>query len=355
VSHGPANRALSDRLVSFAWQEWAQMGLLIAPSYTSPWAQDPEALIVFTLEVGRDEPRLFDELLDWILHNEARLSVRRLRAMCLDETDRRLVEATVGWLASHRPRARWSPRREGDQAALGRTDLEPLFRAEDMPIRKVDPDFAAVGFLRPLLLPSGKSVSPDLMTTIDLAFRLRAILGVGIRSEVVRIMLTGRPALATAQMLAHASGYSKRNVHDALSGLAEAQVLASFNMDAEQRYRINTEIWAALLQRDVTSLPIQRDWPQLLGSLRLIQRWSNAQKNLDSSDYMRRSETRQLLLRISPDLGFAGIEINPKVTAEQAPRELERVLDSVLARLTPQTHDHESGRLPAAAISKWGR
>ena len=65
-----AKESLSERLVSFAWNEWAQIGLLIAPAHVSPWAQDPEALIVFTLQVARDEPRLFDELLDWMLGNE---------------------------------------------------------------------------------------------------------------------------------------------------------------------------------------------------------------------------------------------------------------------------------------------
>ncbi len=85
---------LTNRLVSFAWEEWAQMGLLVAPTHTSPWTQDPEALIVFTLEAARREPRLFDELLDWMLTNETLLSVRRLRALCIDETDRKLVAAT---------------------------------------------------------------------------------------------------------------------------------------------------------------------------------------------------------------------------------------------------------------------
>jgi hypothetical protein len=314
------------------------MGLLISPSSTSPWAQDPEALIVFTLEIARDEPRLFDELLDWMLHNEHRLSARRLRAMCIDETDRRLTDAAVSWLARHRPRVRWSPHRGVDAASLRQTDLEPLFRA-GAPVRKPDPDFAAVGFLRPLLLPSGRSVAPDLTTLINLSFRLRAILGVGIRSEVVRIMLTGPPTPATAQTLAQASGYSKRNVHDALTGLAEAQVLASFNIDGEQRYRIDIQTWSALLQRDAIGLSVQRAWPQVLGPLRLIRRWSDAQKNLDRSDYMRRSETRQLLLSMSRDVAFAGIEINPKLTAERAPSELERVIDSLLAQLTPETDD----------------
>ena len=330
MSPQPASESLSDRLVSFAWHEWAQMGLLVGPSCVSPWAEDPEALVVFTLQIAREEPRLFDELMDWMLHNERLLSIRRLRAMCVDETDRRLVDAAVRWLARHRPRARLNPRR--DERTTGPHELEPLFRI-DMHVREPDPDFAAAGYLRPVLLPSGKSVAPDLMTPINLAFRLRAILGVGIRAESVRIMLTGREGAMSAQMLARASGYSKRNVHDALSGLRAARVLAGFDTDSEQRYAINTEIWAALLQRSPSEIPVYRAWPQLLGALRVIQRSSLQQDDLETSVYMRGSATRQLLGRISSDVAFSGIDISPKVTAEYAPTELKRVLDSILLRL----------------------
>src|SRR5271154_3333409 len=332
-----AKESLSERLVSFAWNEWAQIGLLIAPAHVSPWAQDPEALIVFTLQVARDEPRLFDELLDWMLRNESLLSIRRLRAMCVDEADRRLVDATVAWLARHRPQARLNSRRIDDQAPE-HNSLAPLFYA-DVPVKEPDLDFAAAGLLRPALTPSGRSVTPDLMTPINLAFRLRAILGVGIRSEVVRIMLTSRSALATAQMLARASGYSKRNVHDALGGLVAAHVMAGFQTGGEHRYAINADVWAALLQRDSTGLPIHRDWPQLLGTLRVILRWRHEQERADGSDYMRGSDTRQLLSRIRGDLAFAGIDVNRKATAEQAPAELERVQDAILARLDPRTRD----------------
>lgn len=324
---------LTEQLVSFAWDEWAQMGVLTAPTRVSPWPQDPEALIVFTLEIARREPRLFDEVLDWMLTNETLFSVRRLRAMCIDQTDRKLVAAAIGWLARQGPRARLKPRRE-DQA-LGPPDLEPLFYGGD-PFGEADPDFAAAGLLRSVLLPSGKSIAPDLETPINFTFRLRAILGVSIRTEVVRVMLTSRPSPATAQMLARAVGYSKRNVHDALSGLASAQVLTSFTIDGEQRYAINYEIWAALLQRDPTSLPVHRDWPQLLGTLRLIVRWRAEQEQLRASEYMKQSGTRQLLARISSDLAFAGIEVRQRVKAEQAPAEFDRVLDSILHRLNAQ-------------------
>ena len=182
-------------------------------------------------------------------------------------------------------------------------------------------------------------MAPDLEAPINFTFRLRAILGVSIRAEVVRVMLTSRPSPATAQMLARAVGYSKRNVHDALSGLASAQVLTSFTVDGEQRYAINYEIWGALLQRTPAALPVHRDWPQLLGTLRLILRWSAEQEQLRLSEYMRQSGTRQLLTHISRDLEFAGVEIRHRVKAKQAPAELNRVIDSILHRLTAEHPD----------------
>ncbi len=144
---------LNDRLVAFAWDEWAQMGLLATPHRRSPWAQDPEALIVFTLEVARADARLFDELMDWMLVNEALLSVRRLRAMCVDDTDRMLTAAALGWLARRRPRARLSsPGDRGNRMTSATPTLQPLFRSGG-PVRKPDEDFAAAGLLRSPLLP----------------------------------------------------------------------------------------------------------------------------------------------------------------------------------------------------------
>src|SRR5277367_3972845 len=149
---------LSDQLVAFAWEQWAQMGLLATPHRHSPWAQDPEALIVFTLEVARAEPRLFDELLDWMLLNEPLLSVRRLRAMCIDEVDRSLTAATLAWLAHQRPRARLGA---GTERAAPLT-LQPLFQSE-IRVGESDQTFASAGWLRSPLSPSHKSQSPDLM------------------------------------------------------------------------------------------------------------------------------------------------------------------------------------------------
>lgn len=319
------SRRFSDQLVALAWDEWAQMGLLATPHRRSPWAQDPEALIIFTLEVSRAEPRLFDELLDWMLVNEPLLSVRRLRAMCIDEVDRSLAAATLAWLADQRPQARLGTRTEN----TARSTLRPLFQSE-IQVGEPDEDFASAGWLRPPLSPSHKSQQPDPKAPINLAFRLRQILGVGIRAEVVRILLTTEASWVNAQTLARSSGYAKRNVHDALTGLSTAGVVTAFTVGAEQRYVADRPAWAALLGSEPGELPAHRDWPQLLAVLRRALRWLEQPELAAVSDYLRSSMARDLLELASGDLAFAGIPIHLDSSPDSSWRNLEDILEQLL-------------------------
>lgn len=290
---------LSTRLLAFAWSEWAQMGVLASPDRESSWAQDPEALLVFTFEVARDDPRLFDEVLDWLVVNDPLVSARRLRTMCEDETDRRLVESALTWIGKHRGLP---------PSAAKPLPSEPLFRRVRSPIREHDQAFAANDFLRPRATPSQKSQPPDPERPINLAFRLRQLLGVGARAEVVRCLLTIDAPWATAAVVSRSAGYAKRNVHEALASLHAARLLSVTTVGNEQRYKIDHERWATLL--DVESFPSQVDWPQLLGALRRILRWLE-QEDLDEvSSYMRASRARDLLEEVRPDFAYAAIQVD---------------------------------------------
>lgn len=321
------SKQLSRRLVDFCWAEWAQMGVSAAPTHESAWAADPEALIVFTLEVARADPRLFDEMLDWMLLNEGLLSVRRLRAVCTSASDRILVDAAIRWLARERPRARLKTR-----ATDGHAQLVPLFRGGG-PVIDADPSFAEAGLLRPPLAPSRKSHSPDLSAPINLDLRMRAILGVGIRAEVIRVMLGVDAPWMTTLALARTSGYARRNVHEALTGLTAAGVLVGLTVGGEQRYTIDKNIWAALLRCSSETLPGHRDWPQLFSALRSILRWSDGDEHSGDSDYLLASSARQLLDSLRPELSFAGIASQSSITADRATEELERVTGSLLSAL----------------------
>jgi hypothetical protein len=292
------------RLVDFLWDEWGQMGVSASSPQRDSWAMDPEGLLLLTFEVGRDEPRLFEEVLDWILVNERLISVQRLRNLVSDDADRRLVEAVMGWLGQNRRRARLGARSESPK-----TDgqPQPFFRGSRLSTSEPDPAFLAQGFLRPAAEPSGKSQAPDVGLPINFAFRLRLLLGVSVRAEVARALLTTDAPWMNVQALAASSAYAKRNVQEAVAALAAGGFVETRAIGNENRIEASDR-WARFL--GASRLPGSRNWPQLFRAYRRVLRWLVDPATLGLSDYLLLSGARTLIERVEPDLLFAGIPVS---------------------------------------------
>jgi hypothetical protein len=293
-------------LVEFLWDQWGQMGVSAIPKRNDAWATDPEALLLLTFEVGRGEPRLFEEVLDWMVVNERLISVQRLRNLAVDEADRALVEAVLGWLGENRRRPRLGARSKSSGADEG---PRPFFRDSRLQTADPDPTFLAQGFLKPEAKPSGKSQAPNVGLPINFAFRLRLLLGVSARAEVARILLTTEAPRMNAQALAASTAYTKRNVQEATASLTAAGLVNSWVVGNENRFEAPRERWTAFL--GVARLPGSRDWPQLFRAYRQVLRWLGDPANEDLSDYMLSSRARTLLEEVRPDLLFAGTPVNP--------------------------------------------
>lgn len=292
---------LQGRLASFLWDQWGQLGAQVPAVSRDRWAADPEALILLSLEVGREDPRLIDEVLDWLAVNERLISVQRLRNLIADEEDRALVEGAIGWLAGQRQRARLTPKGAED-APLRR---EPFYRRLGAVIAEPDPAFLAQGLLKPPVEARLHSRPPDLEAPIAFAFRLRALLGFGARAEAMRVILTVDAPWMSVQAIAASTAYTKRNVQEALGQLRAAGVLRSSALGNEQRFQAPRQRWADLLELE--EFPHHRDWPQLFAAYRRLLRWVVLHETADLSPYMLASEARTLAEELSNDLRFAGV------------------------------------------------
>lgn len=315
-------------LLDFAWNEWAQLGVLATPSRASPWAQDLEALLVLSLDVARADPRLFDEILDWLVHNEGLVSVRRLRTLARRSREPSLTEGALSWLAQHRPKARFSRPTKTARAPEPRR----LFFDEGFPIRRPDEPFLEHGWLRPEVDPSGKARAADLGKAIAFGLRLRRLLGSGARAECVRVLLCTDAPRATASAITRSAAFSKRNVHEALHELEEAAVVTAASTGYQARYGIDRSRWAALLEVE-PPFPAHVEWVQLLGALGAILEWLRIGVAPDASDYLTGSAVRELLADVRPDLEWAGVRVDADVTAGVALEELDRVVDRCLGVL----------------------
>jgi hypothetical protein len=68
----------------------------------------PEALVVLAAEVARRDPRLFDEMFDWLSRKGRLLSVQRLRNLVgRFPVEARPVEAVVAWVGEPAPAVQW--------------------------------------------------------------------------------------------------------------------------------------------------------------------------------------------------------------------------------------------------------
>jgi hypothetical protein len=289
---------VQDALANFLWDEWGQMGVSARTKRHDTWATDPEALLLLTFEVGRGEPRLFDEVLDWMVVNERLLSVQRLRNLAVDEADRALVEAAVGWLGVNRPRTRLNSKPGKAE------DPQPFFRDSQLKVSEPDPAFLAQGFVKTRSEPSGKSQAPNLTLPINLAFRLRLLLGVSVRAEVARVLLAIDRPWMNAQELARSTAYARRNVRDAAASLASAGFVYSHSIGNENLFEASPR-WANFLSID--RLPESKDWPQIFRVFRQILRWLVDPANQNLSDYMLLSGARTLVEGVEADLPRAEI------------------------------------------------
>lgn len=294
-------------LVALAWDQWSQLGVSAAfPPHREERAADPEALVLFTLEVGRNDPRLFDEVLDWLALNEQLVSVHRLRNVCVDATDRALVGAALDWSASTRGRGR--PRDD----AVSTTDLEPLFHSVPTPIDNLDESFARHGFARARVKPSRKSQPPRLRDPISFALRLRRLLGVGVRAEVIRALLTIRATRLSGKVITASAAFAQRNVREGLTQLLEAGVINVVDIGDDRFYSVRHGDWATLLGLPAApELPFHFDWIPAYRTLTRIVRWLQQPGLDDLSKYLRASQARTLVDELATDLSYAGVPVGP--------------------------------------------
>lgn len=319
---------LEEGLLRFLWNEWSQLGVLGQVDEASPWAQDLEALLVMSFEVARADPRLFDEVLDWLVANEQLMSVRRLRTLARaapEPGQTMVVFAALAWLARHRPQARFA----GAEAPVPE-DGRRLFFDDGFPIRSLDEAFAGYGWERPAVEPSGKSSAPDLRAPVAFGLRLRRLFGPGVRAEVVRYLLTTDAPRSTVAVITRSAAFTKRNVQEAMTELRDAGVVTQVRLGRESRYGIDASGWEALL--GVDAFPVAMDWVPLLSALTRIMVWLRAEAREERGEYLRSSATRELLDEVRGPLAWAGIPV-AEVRAPEALAELDAVIDRCLAVL----------------------
>jgi hypothetical protein len=190
VRRRPAT-TFAEQATALAWGAWVELGVSGWVETHSDWAIDPEPLIVFTAFLGDVDARLRDEATDWCVRNWRHVS---------------------------------------------KTRLKNLVRQQPIDVRNAFGSFAAtVGKHAGVVWPyasnareytvTGRSMTPPLTQPSMVWLRLRAMFGLGARTEILRFFLSQMNGKSSTAAISVATNYTKRNVADECEALAQAGVL----------------------------------------------------------------------------------------------------------------------------------
>lgn len=278
--NGPDPRVpqIIERLLGFLWRQWAQLGVSGDAAFADRWLLDPEALLLFTLSLGRYDPRLFDEVLDWCVMNGEWVSIQRLKSLIKrfgaepvgekkpvieepkDKLLLRIMSAVAATLHDNAGAARWRTL-QGAYEGLGFEDGEPVpfFReltGDPLPLfGEADPNFLATGLLRPKVILRHLSMPPLLDTPASLILKLRALFGLDPRAEALSYLFSH--PMAGAREVARATGYAPSTVHTVLSRLSSGKFLLQSDQGG---YGVEGERWRAFLGDLSRRAPVWIDW-----------------------------------------------------------------------------------------------
>ena len=186
-----------DNILDFLWRQWSALGVLGQTQIEDAWVIDPEALLIFSLEMTRFEPRLFDEILDWLVINGNWIDIQRLRGIIKTkhEKKQRLLSAVASFLSQETKSHKRKWQALGSfRKATSNTQEEILFKTKEGKSypkpREEFTIFRDYGFLRENFILR-KMTQPILVSAkSNIRFLLRAFFGIGSRSECILYLLT---------------------------------------------------------------------------------------------------------------------------------------------------------------------
>ena len=343
MSHKGFRDLFLENFLNFLWRQWSALGVLGEARTQDPWVLDPEPMLLFTLEMGRYEPRIFDEVMDWLVVNGSWIDIQRLRGILRekDEITKNLTGAVAAFLMKEADERKWKnlSRSCRSQVFNGQSNGQPLFREKDgepHPIsNKPDPDFLSYGFNRPQMTVRRMTRQVPITSHNTLRFLLRALFGVGSRAECLVYLLThdgGHPS-----EVAKVIGISVRATQDALielsrSGLVLTRILGKRKIE----YWISHERWWEFLSRASiaeTEKPIWIDWVALYSALSKVWVALNEIGKEGITDYMRSSKLRDSLDLVGSEFTRSGLDIPPIPGREVRPEAYEAAFEAFIIKI----------------------
>jgi hypothetical protein len=241
-----------DQIFDFLWRQWSTLGIAgTVPSKNDNRIIDPEALLLFSLSICRYEPRLFDEIIDWLFQNGRFINVQRLQQIQhnYDFHCGSQLSAVAQLLTKNSSyRLKWS----GLAKKYYQEHKTPLFYDKEgntLPCPtddKADSAFLSHGLRRGPVNLRGYSQPFDSQSPACLLLRLRTLLGISARAEILCLLASINEIHPSRA--ARITSYYQKTIQTTLVEMAQSGVILTRTSKKEKYYRLKPQALDSLLR-----------------------------------------------------------------------------------------------------------
>jgi len=297
-------------LLNFLWRQWSALGVAGYGIGEDKWFVDPEALLIFTSTIARVEPRLFDEVLDWLTKNGNFINIQRLKTILKRESfsGEKVISAIAGVMVEKEKSAKW--KRLATQY-FSTNNLENLFfQKNGRPMEmfgQLETVFQKYGFHRGKLELRGYSQPVRIVKNTGISFKLRALFGINTRAEIMLYLLTHESA--HPRKIARETYYAQKTVQDILIEMAYSGLIYVRPVGREKHYWLKTNEWLNMLSHNKEKI-IWINWPPLFSALEQIWQKLNKEEFYNLDSLTQSSELRIIMQSVREKIETAGFEAN---------------------------------------------
>lgn len=319
---------LSRAVIDAIWAAWAEVGVMGQSQPSSARIVDPEPLLLLTLECARQDPRVFDEVLDWLVRNGRWVNVVRLSTLLKEDQicPPSLAGAVAAFMVQHDKSPKWRKIAERCRPEPGLL-LTPLFQRQGKPLIPMDEErdevFERYGWARSPVSLRGQSQPMPAWTPTSLVLKCRALFGVNIRADVFAwLVAQGR---GTASGLARELGYSQRRVQDSLTEMQLAELFQTRFDGNRKEFSLDVNKGWQLLFEATSERAEWFHWRAFGRAVSIVWKKAFTMKEEDLTEYVFESEMGKALAAAQADFTAAGVALSTRPTPAELLEKLKRL------------------------------
>ncbi len=319
---------LSKVVLDAIWTAWSQVGVMGHDKGGAARIVDPEPLLLLTWECARQDARVFDEVLDWLVRNGRWINVVRLTTLLNEDRtcSPSLVGAVAAFMTQHEKGPKWRTLAERCRLVT-KQPLEPLFQRQGRPMVPMDDErdeaFARYGWARSPAFLRGQAQPMPAWTPTSLMLKCRAFFGVNIRADVFAWLVAhGR---GTASGLARELGYSQRRVQDTLAEMQLAELFQARYDGNRKEYSLDVNKGWQLMFESTSERAAWFNWRAFGRAVSVVWKRAYTMKEENLTDYLFESEIGKALTEAQPDFTAAGVPLSTRPTPSELLERLKRL------------------------------